>query len=60
MEFLKEAKVWFVGTLIGTLFSGVGLFVESKIPSLVGLVVTSVATMYYAYQCWKASQWEEI
>ena len=59
LEFLKKAKVWFFGTLIGTICSAIGIIADDKITSVIGLVVTASVTMYYAYQCWQADQWFE-
>lgn len=58
-EFLKEAKVWFFGTLIGTICSAIGIIADNKIVSLIGLLVSAAVTLYYAYQCWQSSQWYE-
>ena len=59
LEFLIKARVWFWGTLIGTICSGIGIIADSKIASLIGLIITSAVTMYYAYQCWQSDQWLE-
>lgn len=59
-DFLKDAKVWFVGTLIGGVFSAIGIFTDSKIASFIGLLISSIVTLYYSYQCWQSSQWEEM
>ncbi len=59
MDFLKEAKFWFFGTIIGTIFSTIGIFAESKTFSIIGLLLTVWVTIYYAYQYWQASQWHE-
>ena len=32
LDFLKEAKIWFFGTILGTIFSAIGIIAESKIP----------------------------
>ena len=59
MGFLKEAKIWFFGTILGIIFSAVGIITDSKIFSIIGLLLTAIVTIYYAYQCWQAEQWYE-
>ena len=59
VDFLKEARIWFFGTILGTIFSAIGIIAESKTFSIIGLLLTAGVTMYYAYQCWQAGQWHE-
>ena len=59
IDFLKGAKIWFFGTIFGTIFSIIGIIADSKIFSIIGLLLTAIVTIYYAHQCWQASQWYE-
>ena len=58
-KFVYEALWWFIGTIIGNSVSIAGICLDSKFISIIGIIITTLATLCYAYRCWYESQWGE-
>lgn len=56
-NFFNDAFWWFIGTFIGNGLSITGICLDSKCISITGIVITTIATIYYAYRCWYETQW---
>lgn len=58
-KFINKAFWWFIGTVIGNGISITGICLDSKCTSIIGILITTAATVYYAYKCWQELQWGE-